>query len=258
MDNETSFRSPGKQLVKMAPVEIFYSVPYCQFQNWSENYIKNFKKALIKLLTDAEKPHHSSEWHLILPTVTSALNRQVIPGIGLTCESIHFNAVTHFHPLAHLTSESELNREVNTLAHNWFKTIVDKRKRLRIGSKKSQIPEFHETQLVFMRDQAPAISSILKYPNKGPYRIEKLEGRNVVLHDLYTGKIVHSHVQFVRPLDLSDYRLLLSKGWDLNSHNLKAGVPVRRPGIFEAPSHPVHLETVERKKLDKENGRCEK
>ena len=247
MDNETSFRSAGKQLVKVAPVKILYSVPYCQFQNWSENYIKNFKKSLIKLLTDAENTHLSDEWHLLLPAVTQALNRQVIPGVGLTRESIHFNMVTHFHPLAHLTSNSadELNREVNSLAHNWFKTIVDKRKRLRLGSRKSQIPEFHETQIVFMRDQAPAISSILKYPNKGPYRIEKLDGRNVVLQDLQTGKTVHSHVQFIRPLDMAEYRLLLSKNWDLNSHNLKAGQPVNHSGIFDAPSHPVPTKTVE-------------
>ena len=246
MDNETSFRSAGKQLVKIAPVKVLYSVPYCQFQNWSENYIKNFKKSLIKLLTDAEHTHPSDEWHLLLPTVTQALNRQVIPGIGLTRESIHFNMVTHFHPLAHLTSssEDELNREVNSLAHNWFKTIVEKRKRLRGGSKKSQIPEFHETQIVFMRDQTPAISNILKHPNQGPYRIEKLEGRNVILSDLSTGKTVHSHVQFIRPLNLSEYRLLLSKDWDLNSHNQKAGRPVNHPGIFDAPSLPVHPQTV--------------
>ena len=246
MDNETSFRSAGKQLVKIAPVKVLYSVPYCQFQNWSENYIKNFKKVLIKNLTDAEHPHPSDEWHLVLPTVTQSLNRQVLPGTGLTRESIHFNMVTHFHPLAHLTSssEKELNQEVNSLAHNWFQTIVEKRKRLRKGSMKSQIPEFHETQIVFMRDQAPAISSILKFPNKGPYRIEKLDGRNVVLQDLPTGKTVHSHVQFIRPLDLAEYRLLLSKNWDLNCHNLKAGQAVNHSGIFDAPSHPVPTRTV--------------
>jgi Integrase zinc binding domain len=245
MDNETSFRSAGKQLVRMAPVKILYSVPYCQFQNWSENYIKNFKKSLIKLLTDAE--HSTDEWHLMLPTVTGSLNRQVIPGTGLTRESIHFNMVTPFHPLAHLTSssENELNREVNALAHNWFQKIVEKRKRLRIGSKKSQIPEFHETQIVFMRDNAPSISTILKYPNKGPYRIIKINGRNVELEYLPTGKTVHSHVQYIRPLDLSEYRLLLSKGWDLNGHDPKAGLPVTHPGIFDTPSHPVHPRIVE-------------
>jgi hypothetical protein len=46
MDNETSFQKAAKHLVKTVPVRFLYSVPYCQFQNWSENYIKNFKKTL--------------------------------------------------------------------------------------------------------------------------------------------------------------------------------------------------------------------
>ena len=246
LDNETSFQKAAKQLVKMAPVKVLYSVPYCQFQNWSENYIKSFKKTLLKVLSDAEHPHENEEWHIILPTVTQALNRQIIPDIGLTREQIHFNMSAHFHPLAHLDSKAgrEMDEELNLHAANWFKIILDKRRRRRVGSKKSQIPNFHETQIVFMRDQAPAISSILKVPNKGPYRIEKLEERNVTLTDLATGKTVHSHVQFVRPMDLAEYRLLLSKGWDLNAQLQKAGQTVTHPGIFDAPSHPITSERV--------------
>jgi hypothetical protein len=106
LDNETSFQKAAKQLVKMAPVKVLYSVPYCQFQNWSENYIKSFKKTLLKVLSDAEHPHENEEWHIILPTVTQALNRQIIPDIGLTREQIHFNMSAHFHPLAHLDSKA--------------------------------------------------------------------------------------------------------------------------------------------------------
>jgi len=246
LDNETSFQKAAKQLVKMAPVKVLYSVPYCQFQNWSENYIKSFKKTLLKVLSDAEQPHENEAWHVILPTVTQALNRQIIPDIGLTREQIHFNMSAHFHPLAHLDSKAgrEMDEELNSHASNWFKIILDKRKRRRVGSKKSQIPKFHETQIVFMRDQTPSISSILKVPNKGPYRIEKLEERNVTLTDLATGKTVHSHVQFIRPMELAEYRLLLSKDWDLNAQLQKAGQAVTHPGIFDAPSHPVSSETV--------------
>ena len=230
----------------MAPVKVLYSVPYCQFQTWSENYIKSFKKTLLKVLSDAEQPHENEAWHVILPTVTQALNRQIIPDIGLTREQIHFNMSAHFHPLAHLDSKAgrEMDEELNSHASNWFKIILDKRKRRRVGSKKSQIPKFHETQIVFMRDQTPSISSILKVPNKGPYRIEKLEERNVTLTDLATGKTVHSHVQFIRPMELAEYRLLLSKDWDLNAQLQKAGQAVTHPGIFDAPSHPVSSETV--------------
>jgi hypothetical protein len=43
---------------------------------------------------------------------------------------------------------------------------------------------------------------------------------------------------------MSEFRLLLSKGWDLNAHQLKAGLPITRPGIFDFPEHPVPTETV--------------
>ena len=255
LDNETSFQRAGKQLVKIAPVKVLYSVPYCQFQNWSENSIKSFKKVLLKTLHDAEHTHANEEWHLLLPTATQSMNRHVIPEVGLTRESVHYNMATHFHPLAHLSSDAEadLNRDVNPLTANWFKINLKTRKRQRIGSKKSQIPEFHETQIVFMRDQTPSVSSILKCPNKGPYRIEKLEEKNVVLTDLATGKTVHSHVQLIRPLGMDELRLLLSQNWDLNVHLQKAGQSVTHPGIFDAPSHPVSMETVIESEKESDN-----
>ena len=247
LDNETSFQKAAKLLVKVAPVKVLYSTPYCQFQNWSENYIKNFKKGFLKLLNDSENPQANSDWPLLLPTVTQALNRQVIPNVGMTRESIHFNMDTDFYPLAHLSDDADLyiNQTVNALASNAFKIILEKRKRNRATARKRPfVPLFHENQLVFMRDQAPAISTILKIPNRGPYRIEKLEDRNVTLTEISTGKTVHSHVQNIRTLELSEFRLLLSKGWDLNTHQLKAGIPVSQPGIFDAPAHPVPVETV--------------
>jgi hypothetical protein len=95
-----------------------------------------------------------------------------------------------------------------------------------------------------MRDQAPSVSSILKTPNKGPYRIERLEERNVLLIDLCTGKSVHTHVQYIRPLELSEFRLLLSKNWDLNANAQRAGMPASKPGIFDAPSNPISVEEI--------------
>ncbi|MFN9897594.1 MAG: hypothetical protein ACK55Z_02105, partial [bacterium] len=85
-------------LVKVAPVKVLYSTPYCQFQNWSENYIKNFKKCFMKLLNETEDPRDNSDWPLLLPTVTQALNRQVIPNVGMTREAIHFNMDSDFYP----------------------------------------------------------------------------------------------------------------------------------------------------------------
>ncbi len=81
LDNETSFQKTAKMLVKLAPVKVLYSTPYCQFQNWSEYYIKNFKKRFIKLLNETENPQDNADWPLLLPTVTQSLNRQVIPNV---------------------------------------------------------------------------------------------------------------------------------------------------------------------------------
>jgi hypothetical protein len=175
------------------------------------------------------------------------LNRQVIPDLGLTRESIHFNMDADFYPLAHLSSAADayINQTVNAEAPNAFKIILEKRKRNRANNKKKTfVPKFHETQLVFMRDQAPSISSILKIPNKCPYRIDKLEDRNATLTEISTGKTVHAHVQNIRPLEFSEFCLFLTKGWDLNTHQLKAGLPVSSFGIFYAPQNPVPEETV--------------
>jgi len=246
LDNETSFQKAAKFLVKNSSVKMFYSVPYCQFQNWSENYIKNFKKAFSKILHDVADPHNNEDWPLLLPTVTQSLNRQVIPDIGMTRESIHYNMNIEFHPLAHLSNEDEesLSHGAQPIPSNIFKTILEKRLRNRKDSKRNPIPHFYETQIVFMRDQAPSVSSILKTPNKGPYRIERLEERNVLLIDLCTGKSVHTHVQYIRPLELSEFRLLLSKNWDLNANAQRAGMPASKPGIFDAPSNPISVEEI--------------
>jgi hypothetical protein len=148
--------------------------------------------------------------------------------------------------LAHLSSiaDAHINETVNSQASDAFRIILEKRKKDRARKRQVQVPQFHETQLVFMRDQAPGVSTILKIPNKGPYRIDKLADRNVTLTEIGTGKTVHSHIQNIRPLEISEFRLLLSKGWDLNAHQLKTGLPISKPGIFDFAEHPVPTETV--------------
>jgi hypothetical protein len=246
LDNETSFQKTAKLLIKVAPIKVHYSTPYCQFQNFSENYIKNFKKTFLKILNDSENPQANSDWPLLLPTVTQALNRQIIPAVGMSREAIHFNCVSEFLPLAHLTSEanSEFNDSVNTHTTQVFQSLLKNRRKERAYSRKAKVPQFHETQVVFMKDQSPSVSTILKIPNRGPFRIEKLEERNVTLTEIETGRTVHSHVQNIRPLNLSEFRLLLNQKWDLNAHNLKATEPIQKPGIFDAPAHPMTAEEV--------------
>src|SRR5450830_1021872 len=245
LDNETSFQKAAKMLVKMAPVKVLYSTPYCQFQNWSENYIKNFKRTFLKILNDSEDPKDNSDWPVFLPTVTEALNRQIIPALGRSRESIHFNLVSDFFPLAHISNEAneDLNESVNSQISDAFQTVLRIRKNARTKHLKKTIPQFHETQLVFVRDNAPSISTILKIPNRGPYRIEKLEDRNVTLVELETGKTVHSHIQNIRPLELSEFRLILSKNWDLNVNEEKSS-RIKNDSIFDSPQNIISEEVV--------------
>ncbi len=116
LDNETSFQKVAKLLTKVAPVKVLYSTPYCQFQNWSENYIKNFKKTFLKIINDSENPQENANWPLLLPTVAQALNRQIIPILGLSRETIHFNLSSDFYPLAHLSSEA--SQTVDSVSSN--------------------------------------------------------------------------------------------------------------------------------------------
>jgi dUTP pyrophosphatase len=247
LDNETSFVKAAKMLIKIAPIQVHYSTPYCHFQNSSENYIKNFKKTFLKVLNDQEQPHENSDWPLLLPTVAQAMNRQIISTLGISREMIHHNTTTDFYPLANLTSEvnSELNDqlEVSTLDH-FQQILVQRNKRLKY-SKKAKAPQFTEKSIVFMRDMTPSTTSnILKIPQKGPFQIKEILERNVVLTDLDTGKVVNTHVELIRPLNIKEFKILLNKKWDLNVHHQKAIDKRSQPGLFDEPLHPVPLENL--------------
>ena len=246
LDNETSFIKTAKQLIKIAPMKIIYSTPYCHFQNSSENYIKNFKKVFLKTLNDQENPQENTDWPLLLPTVTQALNRQIIPLLGISRDTLHFNTFANFQPLANISEEenTRFHSQVTQKNPNFFKIILENRKKAHKYSKKHTVPIFHETQIVFIRDQTPANSTILKIPQKGPYRIEKLEARNVTLTELETGNTVHSHVEHIRPLLLSEYRLLLKHNWDLNAHVQKHTKTKTHQSILDTPTHPHSLEHI--------------
>lgn len=101
-------------------------------------------------------------------------------------------------------------------------------------------------QVVFVKDYAPqttGVSSILKTPVKGPFRISKIDSRNVSVVDLETGKESLTHVQFLRPLNTREYKLLLSKNWDLNLHATK--IPKSTPeSAFKEPLSPMTHQEV--------------
>jgi dUTPase len=224
LDNETSFMKASKTLVKTIPVEIHYSVPYAHHQNSAETTIKNFKKCFIKLLYESKNPKEKTDWCTVLSTVTRSVNRQVILSLGMTRESLHFNSPTEFYPFAHIANESqdELQDAFNTFDKNFYNQLVHDRLKRQSYLNRSKIPIFYEGHLAFIKNQEPAAGSkILKLPFKGPYRVKTITSKNVVLEDLETGKDVTSYYEFIKPLSMKEFRLLLTKGWDSNLNNKK-------------------------------------
>jgi hypothetical protein len=243
LDNETSFVKVAKMLIKIAPIQVHYSTPYCHFQNSSENYIKHFKKTFLKILNDQENPQENSDWPLLLPTVTQAMNRQIISNLGITRENIHYNTSTEFYPLAELIrqDDSELNTHLDNETLDHFKTIMLQRKKRQKYSNKAKVPQYTEKAIVFMRDMIPSGSNILKIPQRGPFQITNIDERNVTLVEPETGQTVHTHIELIRPIDLKEFKLLLNKKWDLNVHHQKSIDRRTQPGIFDEPSNPIPL-----------------
>ena len=223
-DNETSFTKVAKSLVKSMPIEIHYSAPYAHHQNSCEVAVKIFKKSFMKLMHDSENPNGKSDWYTILPAVTQSVNRQMVLSLGMTRESLHFNSPTEFYPLAHITKEAqdELQDCFNTFDKNFYQKLVDERLKRQSYLNRSKVPIFWEGQLVFVKNQLPTPgSTILKLPYKGPLRIKSISPRNVTLVDLETGRDVTAYYEFLKPLSIKEFRLFLSKGYDLNFNNEK-------------------------------------
>jgi len=254
MDNETSFQKAMKELQKFYPIEILFNVPYCHFQNNAENYVKTMKRTFLKLLNDAENPQDRKDWSMLLPTVTQAVNRQVIQSLGISREALHFNSPSTFYPMAEIRNEDD--QELNKIFDNLEPNVYESMKRHRdkyVQLKRNRVPSFKVNQIVFMIDQAPSaqgVSSILKQPTRGPYRIQKLKQRNVQLVDLETGNLINTHIELLRPLELDEFKLLLTKEWDLNSTAEKVQAPRETRSAFkksenQATEEEAKAETAE-------------
>jgi len=254
MDNETSFHKTIKDLKKFYPIEALFNMPYCHFQNNAENYVKTMKRTFLKLLNDAENPQDRQDWSMLLPTVTQAVNRQVIQSLGISREALHFNSPSDFYPMAEIRNEDdeELNKAFDNLEPNVYESMKKSRDKY-VQQKKNRIPSFKVNQIVFMIDQAPStqgVSSILKQPTRGPYRIQKLKQRNVQLVDLETGNLINTHIELLRPLELDEFKLLLTKEWDLNSTAEKVQAPRETRSAFkksenQATEEEAKAETAE-------------
>jgi hypothetical protein len=142
----------------------------------------------------------------------------------MTRESIHFNSPSHYYPLAHIAEEAqnELQDVFNTFDIDFYSKIVNSRLRKQAYLNRARVPQYFEGQLVFLKNLEPAPgSTILKLPYKGPYRVKSMEARNVTLIDLESGRESVAHVEFLKPLSLKEFRLVLNKGWILNDNREK-------------------------------------
>jgi dUTPase len=250
LDNETSFVKVAQLLVRLAPIAIHYSTPYCHQQNNAENYIKSFKRNFLKVLNDSENPQDNKDWALCLPTVTQSLNRQVIQALGLSRDTVHYNCPTQYYPLAELSAEdnADLQKHFDDAGPNVYDAMKAVRDKATSKSTKAKVPTLSIGQLVFVIDStpsAPGVSSVLKAPTKGPFRIENLESRNVKLVDIEDGKIFHSHVELLRPLSLKQYKTLLTKQWDFNNHFTKqAKSSMMTRSAFDRAMDPLSKEEI--------------
>jgi hypothetical protein len=53
-----------------------------------------------------------------------------------------------------------------------------------------------------------------------------------------------SHVEFIRPINLSEFKLLLNKKWDLNAQFVKSAQPPKTRSQFDTAPDPVDKDSV--------------
>ena len=242
-DNETSFSLAARELVSILPIEIHYSVPYAHHQNAAETHVKNFKRCFLKLLNDEENPTDNKDWDLLLPTITQSINRQIILVLGITREALHFNMPSSFYPLAHLDKEvqSEMQDAFDTFNYDFFRRLVRERFKRISKLNRAKVPQYSEGQLVLVKSQIPEQSSLFKLPYKGPYRIKNLGPRNVDLVDLESGKEHTSYIEFLKPLSVKEFKLVLSKNWDLHFNHQKRIRNEKAESILARSDEPYSL-----------------
>jgi hypothetical protein len=130
---------------------------------------------------------------------------------------------------------------------NIYERIKNSRTARLAASKKRQVPIYHVNQLVFAVDRSPSaagVSSILKLPTVGPFRISSVDARNVTLIDIATGKQYTSHVELIRPINLQEFKLILSHKWDLNAQFTKSAQSPRTRSQFDTAPAPIDKQII--------------
>jgi hypothetical protein len=200
----------------------------------------------VSLYSDLSYRLRIRNW-LILPTVTQALIRKIILSLGLSRDSLHYNRQTEFFPLAHLADDesTDLDSIFDSLALNVYDHIK-KQQDKNLKSRRGIVPTYQPNQIEFLVDQTPSpagVSSVLKTPNVGTYRIDSMEEKNVSLTELQTGKQVNSHIELIRPVSLKEFKLILANQWDLHSQYTKAAKPMPTRCSFLA-AHPLDKNAI--------------
>ena len=213
----------AKTLCKILPVEIHYSVPYAHFQNSAETHVKLFKKGFLKALynDDSNLENVNPNWDLLLPTVTQAVNRQLVLSLGLTRETLHFNMPSSYYHLTEIDAECQKDfQDAFDIFHDdHFAKLVESRLRKKSKQNRVKVHVYFEGQLVMVKSQVPETgTSLIKVPYKGPYRITKIEPRNIGLVELESGKEHTTHVEILKPLSLTEFRVVLHKNLSLHQN----------------------------------------
>ena len=82
-----------------------------------------------------------------------------------------------------------------------FAKLVESRLRKKSKQNRVKVHVYFEGQLVMVKSQVPETgTSLFKVPYKGPYRITKIEPRNIGLVELESGKEHTTHMEFLKPL----------------------------------------------------------
>jgi hypothetical protein len=82
---------------------------------------------------------------------------------------------------------------------------------------------------------------LFKMPYKGPYRIKNLGPRNVELIDLESGREHTSYIEFLKPLSVKEFKLILSKNWDLHFNHEKRIRNLQTESILDKADDPYTL-----------------
>jgi len=59
-----------------------------------------------------------------------------------------------------------------------------------------------------------------------------------------TGKLIHTHIELIRPINLQEFRLILSNRWDISTHHPKSNTQKTEKSIFENPSNQFQKDHV--------------